>query len=113
VSGANHGWYEVKEAMEKALRHQLRDARETVPEGIDVETSLIGGDPAATLISAVTMPGTLLLVGSRAYGPVRRVLLGSVSSKLVRSAPCPLIVHPRGMHAEHHATISAEAQTVS
>jgi hypothetical protein len=28
----------------------------------------------------------------------REVLLGSVSTTLVRGAPCPLIVTPRGMH---------------
>jgi len=35
------------------------------------------------------------MIGWRAYGPLRRVLLGSVSTALVRSAPCPMIVHPR------------------
>lgn len=33
---------------------------------------------------------------ARAWGPLGRVLLGSVSSQLVRSAPCPLLVFPRG-----------------
>ena len=37
----------------------------------------------------------LLVVGSRGYGPVRRVLLGSVSGHLVRHGKCPLIVTPR------------------
>ncbi len=37
----------------------------------------------------------LLVVGSRGYGPVRRVLLGSVSSELMRVAPCPVMVVPR------------------
>jgi nucleotide-binding universal stress UspA family protein len=105
--GVDQGWYELKVAIEKHLRERLRAARETVPEGVDVETSLIGGDPAKTLTSAATTSGTLLLIGSRAYGPARRVLLGSVSSKLVRSTPCPLIVHPRGMHAEEDAPAAA------
>ena len=38
----------------------------------------------------------LLVVGSRGYGPLRAVLLGSVSSALVRSAQSPLVVVPRG-----------------
>ena len=37
----------------------------------------------------------LLVVGSRGYGPLRRVLLGSVSSELMHSAPCPVMVVPR------------------
>ena len=38
----------------------------------------------------------LMLVGSRGYGPMGRVLLGSVSSQLMHAAPCPVIVVPRG-----------------
>jgi nucleotide-binding universal stress UspA family protein len=38
----------------------------------------------------------LLVCGSRSYGPVRRVLLGSVSAALVRQASVPVLVVPRG-----------------
>jgi nucleotide-binding universal stress UspA family protein len=38
----------------------------------------------------------LLVVGSRAYGPLRRVLLGSTSTHLFREAACPVLVLPRG-----------------
>jgi hypothetical protein len=34
----------------------------------------------------------LLVVGSRSYGPARRLLLGSTSTKLARHAACPLLV---------------------
>jgi nucleotide-binding universal stress UspA family protein len=37
----------------------------------------------------------LLVVGSRSYGPVRRLILGSTSSRLARHARCPLLVLPR------------------
>ncbi len=37
----------------------------------------------------------LLVVGSRGYGPVLRVLLGSVSTRLIHIAPCPVLVIPR------------------
>ena len=40
----------------------------------------------------------LLVVGARSYGPVRRLLLGSTSTKLARHAACPLLVTPRGAH---------------
>jgi len=38
----------------------------------------------------------LVVCGSRRYGPLRRVLLGSVSARLIRNAPCPVLVIPRG-----------------
>jgi hypothetical protein len=52
-------------------------------------------------------------VGSRAYGPVRRVLLGSVAKQLVRSAPCPLIVTPRGMREPSEPELTVAAETTS
>jgi nucleotide-binding universal stress UspA family protein len=42
----------------------------------------------------------LLVCGSRARGPLRRVLLGSVSLALIRLADCPVVVVPR--RAAHH-----------
>ncbi len=38
----------------------------------------------------------LLVVGSRSYGPVRRMVIGSTSDYLERHARCPLLVLPRG-----------------
>jgi nucleotide-binding universal stress UspA family protein len=37
----------------------------------------------------------LLVVGSRGYGPLRRVLLGGVSGALLQTAACPVVVVPR------------------
>jgi nucleotide-binding universal stress UspA family protein len=38
----------------------------------------------------------LLIVGSRGYGPLGRIMHGSVSEKLARTARCPLLVLTRG-----------------
>lgn len=40
----------------------------------------------------------LLVTGSRGYGPIRRLMLGSTSAKLVHHAPCPVLVLTR--HAD-------------
>jgi nucleotide-binding universal stress UspA family protein len=37
----------------------------------------------------------VLFCGSRGYGPTRRVLLGGVSTRLVRRARRPVVVVPR------------------
>jgi len=54
----------------------------------------------------------MLVLGSRGYGPLRRLMLGSTSSRLVHEAPCPVLVLARG--AEHdvgdHGTVPATAQ---
>jgi nucleotide-binding universal stress UspA family protein len=49
----------------------------------------------------------LLIVGSRAYGPVRRVVLGSTSTHLIREAACPVLVLPRGATAPGDAPATA------
>jgi nucleotide-binding universal stress UspA family protein len=41
----------------------------------------------------------LLIVGSRSHGPLRRLILGSTSRRLVREAACPVLVLPRGARA--------------
>ncbi|HXW58121.1 MAG TPA: universal stress protein [Solirubrobacteraceae bacterium] len=41
----------------------------------------------------------LLVLGSRGYGPVGHVLLGSVSAEVMRSARCPVLVMPCGASA--------------
>jgi nucleotide-binding universal stress UspA family protein len=111
--GGAAGWRELKQYIEEVMRDRLTEAEETVPEGIDVDTTLVSGHPAEELVKVADAPGTLLLVGARGYGPLRRVLLGSVSTPLVRTAPCPLIVTPRGMHEMPETTATARAETTS
>ena len=53
------------------------------------------------------------MTGSRGYGPVRRLMLGSTSTKLVHEAPCPVLVLTRGAEAdtEHADAASVAAHT--
>ena len=83
------------DAIEKGLRTQLDQAVQSIPAEVTVEAELVRGDPTEELVAAAAGQDGLLVLGSRGYGPIRRVLLGSVSSALVRSAPCPVLVHPR------------------
>jgi nucleotide-binding universal stress UspA family protein len=52
----------------------------------------------------------LLIVGSRAYGPLRRVVLGSTSTHVFREAACPVLVVPRGARAPVRAPATAVAR---
>jgi nucleotide-binding universal stress UspA family protein len=53
------------------------------------------GDPVHKLLEAADMGVDLLVLGSRGFGPVMRLLIGSVSSRVIREAPCPVLVVPR------------------
>jgi nucleotide-binding universal stress UspA family protein len=66
------------------------------------------GDPADALLARAndrTGP-SLIAVGSRGFGSVRRLLLGSVSTKLLHSGHTPLLIVPAGA-----AAASTAAQT--
>jgi nucleotide-binding universal stress UspA family protein len=63
-----------------------------IAEGGTYET--VAGRPA-TELARRSADLDLLVVGSRAQGPVRRLLLGSTSTRLVREAGCPVLVVPR------------------
>jgi nucleotide-binding universal stress UspA family protein len=56
-----------------------------------VEGALEHGRPAKVL-ARHGVDLDLLVVGSRGRGPVRRALLGSVSSEVIRTTPCPVLV---------------------
>lgn len=65
-----------------------------LPDDIEVEPVVLHGDPARKLGEETARLG-LLVCGSRGRGPLRRVMLGSVSAAVIRSAACPVVVVPR------------------
>ncbi len=68
----------------------------SVDERVAVTGRALSGVPAAAIAEACEESGAdLLVAGSRSYGPVLRVLLGSVSTQLMHRAPCPVLVVPR------------------
>jgi nucleotide-binding universal stress UspA family protein len=92
VSGS-FGYQSANAATREALQAELDDASNLLASG-NATTLLLDGPAAATLI-AQSGELDLLVAGSRGYGPVRRVLVGSVSRALVRDASCPIVVVPR------------------
>lgn len=99
AGGPNYSWHALKEDLKEVMRERLDEALASAPDDVDVEGLLVEGRAETALPETVGNDG-LLVLGSRAYGPLRRVLLGSVSTPVVRSAPCPVIVHPRPAKAQ-------------
>jgi nucleotide-binding universal stress UspA family protein len=56
---------------------------------------LVGDTVDAALAEMVWHPEDLLVCGSSALGPVRRVLLGDMTFRLLRAATVPVLVAPR------------------
>jgi nucleotide-binding universal stress UspA family protein len=63
---------------------------------VEIESELHVDDPADVL-QRISEHVDLLVCGSRGYGPLRSVLLGGVSRRVVDSARCPVLVLPRGV----------------
>jgi nucleotide-binding universal stress UspA family protein len=81
----------VRESYQLALDTALAG----LPSGTRATGHLLIGNVIEVLAELDSKDVDVLFCGSRGYGPVRRVLLGGVSSKLVRRARSPLIVVPR------------------
>ncbi|HEX2728463.1 MAG TPA: universal stress protein, partial [Rubrobacteraceae bacterium] len=83
-----------------------REERKLAERALDLEESLGTrpgiridvGNPAACLLKAAgedDARGTLIAVGSRGLGTLRRMRLGSVSTKVLRAAEGPVLIHPQ------------------
>ena len=84
-------------ATARAAYQQALDAAVAEPpDGIEARGELLVGDVVEVLSGLGEDEIDVLICGSRGYGPVRRVLLGGVSARLVRQARAPVVVVPRG-----------------
>jgi nucleotide-binding universal stress UspA family protein len=78
------------------LQEMLASAAAKLPRRYRVDTRVIRGRPASSLLAeAEQMRPDLIVVGSRGHGPFASILLGSVSTELVDHAPCPVLVARR------------------
>jgi nucleotide-binding universal stress UspA family protein len=75
-----------------------------VRDGIDAGGEMLRGEAGPALVAWANRSDVdLMVVGSRGYGPIRRVLLGSVTLKLMSEAPCPVLVVPRPTEVDRAA----------
>jgi nucleotide-binding universal stress UspA family protein len=89
--------------LERIATRERREAGETVladlPQAVQAEARVVVGPVGPAIAAAVFEAVDLLVAGSRGYGPLRSVLLGSVSGYLADHASCPVLVVPRGAPA--------------
>jgi nucleotide-binding universal stress UspA family protein len=90
---------ELRASGERALNR----AATSVSKDLRAEITLLVGDPVLVLEHEASRGLDLLVLGARGYGPLRRVLLGSVSAEVVRHSPCPVLVVPRCVEFDPHA----------
>lgn len=88
-----HGYVATaKDEFQRAIEDAIAEL------GPDVEVSgevLVGRNTVETLAGVRDNTFDALFMGSRGYGPIRRVLLGGVSARLIRQLEVPAVVVPR------------------
>ena len=92
--GATFALTDLAEAAREIAQRDIDEALAMVPDTVTAEGVLLEGSAAQELAER-SSELDLLCLGSRRFGPVRRVLLGSVTSELVGSVGCAVLVTPR------------------
>jgi len=101
-------WEWLKAPTRRARELHLQTvADRLVAEGVDVTTELTDGEPVATILQvAHTRHAGLIALATHGWGGVDRLLLGSVTDKVMRLSPVPVMItrrqHPEGVHAPIH-----------
>jgi nucleotide-binding universal stress UspA family protein len=110
-----HEWSEFgasyKEDAGNAL-HKMREALR-IPPGIVIQRVLLQGDPATELLAfATSVNADLIATGSHGRGFVTRMLVGSVTTRILRCATCSVLCVPHAA-AMTRARVTAERSTTS
>lgn len=97
---------------------RVRSAVRLAP-GVTVAFRDVSGEPAAALLAAVRTEGAdLIAAGKHGHSPLDRLLIGSTTQRLLRAAPCALLVTPEPAPADvdrllHQASITVELRAAS
>lgn len=83
-------WRRVEEERTAMLRDVMASATRNHP-GIEVELAVRRGPTVQTVVQ-MAAGWDMVVVGSRGLGGVQGRLLGSVSQRLMRRSPCPVLV---------------------
>jgi len=99
LTGALLGYAAMSAALPQAEAEMLEETRRTLErishESLGRDSVEVRHEQPARLLIEASEQLDLLVLGSRAYGPLRHVMLGSVSAEVMRDSRCPVLVLPR------------------
>ena len=81
----------LEDEMQSVHGTAVSESREVV----ETQSVLARGEPADVLLQQ-SQQLDVLVAGSRGYGPLGAVLLGSTTRELMHGAGCPVVIVPRG-----------------
>ena len=84
--------------INNAQRYLARIVRDCKAEGLDTRSEVREAAPAQSIESYATDNGIdLIVMSTHGRGGIPRMLIGSVTDRVVRSVDVPVLVIPRGM----------------
>jgi len=94
ASEADIGIQEVRASEIEFQEHQRRLMDEYLSgHNLHTESRVLHGDPSGKILSYADEIGAdLIIMGSKAYGKIQRLLLGGVSEDVVRGAKCSVMI---------------------
>ena len=82
----------VRAEREKDAKELARFVEPFLGEGVPIETALAEGDPSREIpAAAAALPADLVVMGTHGRSGFEHLLLGSVTEKVLRRAPCPVL----------------------
>lgn len=87
AAGAERIWAHTEAALRQRAGALAASA------GVEVQPCMVEGHPVTQIVAAAQrLQPRCLVVGARGSNPLRRLLLGTTSERLLRKAACPLLV---------------------
>jgi nucleotide-binding universal stress UspA family protein len=97
-----------------ALRRVAAELHEQGIEATVSSSSLASGDVARTIVGLAWKAGAdVIVAGNSRRGRLASLLLGDVASRLLRTAPCPVLIVPSGGKAETRSDLAGVTASVA
>ena len=83
----------IHQELRDTVDRNLRDVRdEHLPEGVAVRLVMREGNPYAEILDTAREEGAdLIVIATHGHSGIKHLLLGSVTEKVVRKSPCPVL----------------------